>query len=201
MSFGKVNPEVRSTVEDELWKDERLLWADKNRKLVFSWMDKYLLGFSIFWLVLVTFLFLPQLTSGQETHEITINAVPTEVSFTDFLLFVSIFPAFGIFMLVGVLSASKIRTGQIYAVTDKRSLFISSFLKRSVTSFPHEKVFNIQRFGKNDLGSLKFQKQEESKWFSFQPDWFLEMNTFSGILNPKFVEELILSLQKEEKMP
>jgi len=27
------------------------------------------------------------------------------------------------------------------------------------------------------------------------------MNTFSGILNPKFVEELILSLQKEEKMP
>lgn len=201
MNVGMINSEVRFTVEDELWKDERLLWADKSRKLVLNLMDKCTVGFSVFWLILITFLFLPQLTSGQETHEITINGVLTEVSFRSFLLFASIFPAFGIAMLVLVFSAAKIRTGQIYAVTDKRNLFVSSFLIRRVTSIPHGKIIKTRRFGNNDFGSLELQTQEESKWFSFNPDWFLEMKTFSGILNPKIVEELIMSLQKEEKNP
>lgn len=195
-----INSSVKSKIETELWDGERLLWADKSRKLVLHLMDKSIVGFSIFWLILVSLMFLPQLFSGQDIYEITINGVLTEVSFAKFLLFFLLFPAFGIAMLVFVFGAAKIRTGQIYAVTDKRSLLVSSFIMHRVTSIPHGRVIKIQKFGNNDLGSLEFQKQEESKWVSFNPDWFLEMKIFSGISNPKIVEELIMSLQIKEKL-
>ena len=175
-----------------------MLWADKSAKLVLSLIEKYLVGFSIFWLIFVTLIFLPQLTSGQETYEITINEVPTDVSFSSFLLFASIFPLTGLAMLAGVLGAAKFRTGQIYAITDRRCLLISSFLMHRIASIPHGKILKTQRIGKTDIGSLEFQTLRESKWFAFDPDWFFEMKTFSGIRNPKIVEELILSLQKEE---
>jgi hypothetical protein len=198
MSAVKINSEILPEVRPELWNAERVLWADRSAKIVLSWMEKYLFGFSIFWLIVVALLFLPQLTSGQETYEITINGVPTEVSFTSFLLFASIFPLFGLVMLASVFVAANLRTKQIYAVTDKRSILISTFLMRRVTSIPHGNLIKVRRFGKNDVGSIEFHEKKPA-WFSFEPNRIFEMSIFSGISNPKVVEELIMSLQKEEK--
>jgi len=194
-----INPDVKSKVMAELHSGEELLWADKSRKLILSFMEKFMVAFLIFWLAVTTLMIMPSLFTSQETYKITYNGVPTEVSFLHFLLFASLFPAIGLFMLACLIGGAKIRTGQIYAVTNSRSILISTFLVRRVTSFPHGKLIKISRHGKDDFGSIEFQRQENSKWFSFDPGWFFEMQLFSGIKNPKRVEALILSLQSGEK--
>jgi len=194
-----VNKDVKSNVTAVLHSGEKLLWADKSRKLVISFMEKIMLGFLIFWIVITSLLIFPSILVDKELYEITYNGVPTEVSFLHYHLFLSIFPTAGIAMLAFILGAAKIRTGQVYAVTNSRCILISTFLFRRVTSIPHGKLIKISRRGKDDFGSIEFQTQEYSKWFSFDPSWFFEMQLFSGIKNPKRVEELILSLQTGEK--
>ncbi|WP_427450176.1 hypothetical protein [Litorimonas sp. WD9-15] len=198
MTAVMINADVMSLVEAELHSGERLLWADKSRKMAMTILEKGIVGFLVFWLFMVALITLPTFFSGSETFKITVNDVPKTVGLKEYLLFLSIFPIFGFGMLAFVLAVVKIRTGQVYAVTNQRSILISKFIMCRVSSIFHGQINRIERSGKSDFGTIEFVTSE-SRSFFFRGMNLLQMRAFSGIENPKHVEALLITLKKEEE--
>ena len=192
-----INEEVKHIVEAELREGEEFLWADKSKKLIFSVIEKLMFGFLIVWLALCFLIIgMPLLISDEPQFEVIINGNPELLSFTEYLMFVSIFPLFALGMFAIVYGFALLRTGHIYAITDRRAIIISKFLGKRVASYSPSRLGKIQTYQtKNNLGSVTFYTHSQGKFEVLMKPF--ELQNFSGIENIKEVESLILSLQNK----
>lgn len=195
-----INEDIRHIVEAELREGEELLWADKSRKLSFSVMEKSIIGFLVFWLACCFLIVLPITLLGDEPYKVTVNGVEKFVGLWEYLMFLSIFPAFALLMFAWVLGFAYLRTGHFYAITDKRVFIISKLFGKRVASFHPDKLGKIQRYKtKTDFGSINFFSETHKKFDALMKPF--ELQTLSGIKNLREVESLILSLQDKGTTP
>jgi len=187
-----INEDTKFIIEPELFADEKLMWADKSRKRIFTTLEKSMIAFIIAWLLLVCMMLLPSVLSGQVTYTIEVNGMPRDVGIWEYLFFCLTFLAFGFFMLAGLFGFSALRTGQHYAVTDQRVIIVSNFLGRRIASIIPNQLIKIERSGNHDIGSIEFYHVKGKKRLR---DWSnFDLSSFSGIRNPKQVEHHILSV-------
>lgn len=194
-----INEDIRHIIEPELREGEELLWVDKPSKLVFSAIEKSMIIFLVFWLVMVCLISLPGILTSNGSHKVTVNGVEKYVSLTEYLAFLSIFPLIGLGMLAIVFGYAYLRTGHYYGITDKRAIIISKFLGKRVASLAPDKMSKIETSGTKELGSVSFFYKPTSRLNSLMMPF--ELNTFSGIKNLHEVEGLLLSLQNKGTAP
>jgi hypothetical protein len=114
--------ELQNELQQELGRDEKLLWTGKpNSGVIFQAYDLFLIPFSLFWcgIIIVTFFSAIQKSS---------NAFS--------LLFMTPFLAAGIYLLIGrFLLDARRRKNTIYGITESRIILKSGIVVRNIKSF------------------------------------------------------------------
>jgi hypothetical protein len=191
-----MNQSIRNVFERELHAGEKLLWASKCEKLMFSAVEQSMIAFTVLWVFLATLVLSLSLVGSDGNYVVTVDGVPREVTLKEYLLFVSIFPIVGFGMIGATIVFSKVKMRQLYAVTDRRCIIISNFLIRQVTSILPGQFMQVIRSEKGEFGIIQFQSASKG-WFFIRRSSYRSLS-FSRIKNSKRVEGYILSLEKPE---
>jgi hypothetical protein len=212
VSYYEIDPELRATVEPELYNGETLLWAGKRkpgalfRRFISGGNNNAAALVSVMVGLMVTVVFgLFVFASKSQTSSGMSVATMSATNDTPFVVFMPL-----IFIILGLAVFAKVwlrrsNVGRaIYALTDQRAIIISQGLAggRSIKSYGEADIDRIERRTYRDgTGDIIFAQETHSGAFYGGPGVYGRRNFatdigFLGIPDAREVELLMLETFK-----
>lgn len=180
----EIDPDARAALEPELEPGEKLLWAGRpKRGLLLRQADYHRMPFQMFigaFTLIGFFLFFVE-EPGERIPSLILGAVMTVL---------------GLYLLVGrIIHDALIRRWMFYGISSRRVLFMSLFLRRSVTALELCEISDVRvKHWANGIGTVCFGFTRvllREGWSGFLPPSLFEAPIFDHVDGVAGIERVL----------